>query len=93
MSVLKQNKIEEVKCDLHSSDGRFLWTIESQLELNDVRIQIKEKSLEDYYLIFNDNDGIQHRIEINKSGQLSNWPQGFYDTWEWQMYRLSKGEW
>lgn len=89
MSILKQNKFEDDKCDLYNSEGEFLWIIESQSELNDIRIQIKEKSLDGYYLIFEDQDEIKHKIEINKSGQLSNWPRGFYDTWEWQLYRLS----
>lgn len=43
--TIKVNKIIEEKALLYDPNGKYVGCIESGLELNDVRIQIKKKEL------------------------------------------------
>ena len=71
---VKINKIKEPVCSLFNSKDEKIGDIKSFLQLQDIRVQILEKNLEGYYLIFN-----KQVIKINKDGLLSSWPINFYD--------------
>ncbi len=77
MIVIK--RIREPRTQLFCSAGN----ITNQLQLNDVRLQIKEQQLEGYYIKYKDIT-----IRINKYGELSEWPAGFYDKATKQLNEL-----
>lgn len=88
MNKIKNNYISEVTSFLYNPDGELLFTINSNLKLNDVRIQIKEQKLEGYYLKYKKDEGDLYKISINPNGQLSSWPEGFYDLFDKQLDKL-----
>ena len=82
MSV-KIEKIEEARCFLHGPDNILIGEINTNLELNHVRIQIKDQKLEGYYVIWE-----HYKLIISPEGRLHNWPNGFYDTMDTQLDAL-----
>lgn len=70
---IKVNKHIEPTCLLYDADNNYVGTINSELELLDVRCQIKENQIPGYYLMYSS------KINIDKNGNLSNAPDGFYD--------------
>ena len=81
--MIRKNKIKDKSCELLGPNNTRLWTIESQLEFNDVRIQIKEQSLSGYQVLFEGQ-----RYEIDSNGRLPIWPKGLFDTASNQMRAL-----
>jgi len=81
---IKINKITEPVCNLYSPSEKYLGKIRSYLQLNDVRIQIMNLKLDGYYVVW-DND---YKISIDKYGNMSEWPKGFYDLGENQLWIL-----
>ncbi len=56
----------------------------NELELNDLRIQVMNEQIEGYWVKFDDR-----RIDIMKDGSLSDWPKGFFDLFEKQLFTLA----
>lgn len=82
--MIKIKCIREEPCFLFTR-GILLGKIESYLSLNDIRLQIVEKKLEGYYIVFRGE-----KIHINKSGSLEKWPKGLFDTLDKQLMQLFK---
>lgn len=80
--MIKVNRIYEDGSVLMYGD-EIVGIITSHLELNDVRLQIKQSGADGYYIIWNN---IQ--INIDKYGRLDHWPVGFYDIMDEQLYKL-----
>lgn len=76
-------KIKDKPCDLYSPDDTFLGQIKTILELEDIKIQIKRKSLVGYYVIF-----YNQRIDITPDGKMTHWPVGFFEIFDDQMREL-----
>ena len=79
---LQINEIEETPVDLYYKD-RFIGVIKSHLSFDNIRVQIKKQQLVGCYVMFNNI-----RIDINKDGRCDDWPKGFFDTFENQLYEL-----
>lgn len=94
--MIKINKIEETYCHLFHEGKKgsknIIGVIGSLFELNDVRIQIKNKGLKGYYIIWCDEKYTSqtHRIDIYSNGGLSDWPEGFYDLIDKQVDKLTQ---
>jgi len=81
---IRVNKIIEHTSKLYDPNGKFIGEITSHLELNDIRIQIKENKVDGYYIMWKDD----YRIFIDKYGRLDEWPKGFYDLFDDQLDAL-----
>ena len=80
--MVKINEIKETTAKLYK-DKELVGEITSYLQLQDIRIQIKEAKAEGYFIDWND-----HRINIDKNGLLSDWPLGFFDIVDDQLDTL-----
>lgn len=80
---IKIREIKEIISELYNPEDKFLGIINSDKQLNDIRIQIAEKGLNGYYIKWRDN-----KIFIYKDGNLSSWPYGFYDLMGNQLITL-----
>ena len=76
-------EIKESECQLINPSGAVIGIIKSQLQLNDVRLQIARKNLKGYSINWQD-----HKISINEYGVLNNWPLGFFHIEEKQLGEL-----
>lgn len=59
---------------LYSPSGEDLGTIENELQLYDVQIQICREDVAGYYIIWKDQ-----KISINPNGDFSAWPENWCD--------------
>lgn len=84
---INKNIKDSVAYLLHNSIE--IGTISTELELNDVRLQIARQKLNGYYIIFCNGDGLQE-ISIRPDGSLSSWPDGFFDIKQKQLRELVK---
>lgn len=73
MIVIKE--VEDDTAELFGPGDTLIGTIDTNLQLLDIRVQIKEQKLSGYYIIWRNN-----RLDIDKYGSVSNWPVGFFDT-------------
>lgn len=78
--------IKDIPCDLYNEQGEHIGAITTELQLYDVRLQIKEKALTGYYIIFQNK-----RILINKDGSIDYWPDGFFDKLQNKLDKLLFG--
>ncbi len=78
--MIEIKDIQEIACQLYDPEGNLIGVIDTELQLNDVRLQIKTQSLEGYYCLFNSLNGGQYRIDFDKNGRVDFWPDGFFDT-------------
>jgi predicted ATPase len=85
---IKINKIIEPKCTLYHPDGTVIGEISSMLEFNDIRIQIMKNKVFGYYVIWEDK-----QINIDKYGNVDEWPKGFYDLIDEQLDNLCSFLW
>jgi predicted ATPase len=83
MKEIKINKVEEPTCSLYDPDSNHIGEINSTLELNDVRIQIKNNGVSGYYIMWKGSP-----IRIDRRGNLEAWPKGFYDIIDDQLMEL-----
>jgi hypothetical protein len=67
-------EIKESECQLINPSGAVIGIIKSELQLNDVRLQITKKNLKGYSINWQD-----HKIPINQDGVLDHWPDGLFD--------------
>ena len=74
--MISYKKIEPQLVNVYDEDG-FFATV-NELELYDIRVQIKNEEVKGFYILF-PVDGVMNRIDINIKGQLSDWPKGFFD--------------
>jgi len=81
--MIRKNNIKDKPCELYNPDGKWMWRINSELEFNDVRIQIKNQKLTGYYVYFK---GQRH--EIDSDGRLITRQVGLFDTASNQMRAL-----
>jgi hypothetical protein len=75
------NKIEPQTVEVWNKDGFFARV--NQYEFNDIRIQIKNNKVEEFYIFF-DNQ----KFYINKDGRVANWPIGLFDLFADQLTEL-----
>lgn len=68
------HRISEPITSLYNPHGDLIGYITNSLELNDIRIQIKEQQLSGYFVKY-----LYHEIDIDKDGGVDFWPSGFYD--------------
>ena len=66
-------KIEPQKVELYNPDGVLLGSF-NQYETLDIRVQIKQKKLKGYYIVFNGD-----KIRIDRNGNLESYPDGLFD--------------
>ncbi len=76
--IIKENKVT-----VYKPDGKKLITTDNVLIFNDIRLQIKQKGLSGYYIIFEDK-----KYEINTNGMILSWPNGLFDTETHQLTKL-----
>ncbi len=80
--------IQERKAAVYNPEGVFLGCVTNELEMMDVRLQIKRLGLSGYYFDAQDSDGEYHKIEIYSNGVLSEYPKGFFDMGEKMLTEL-----
>ena len=66
------NEIKEKPAKVFHNDT-FLGTIDTQYQLNDIRLQVSKNKIEGIYFLFLREDGVEERIDCNKNGQLDAW--------------------
>jgi hypothetical protein len=81
--MIKINNIKEPICNLYDSNNNFIGHITSNVQLNDIRIQIKKAKIKGYYIIWN-----KKQMLIASNGGLDWWPKGFYDLIDTQTKEL-----
>ena len=87
--MIKNNDIKEEICFLYDNNDNFLFQIDSNLKLNDVRIQIKDQKLDGYYVEYQEEGKYCNTtIYISPEGRLNHWPEGFYRLFDEQLDRL-----
>lgn len=74
-----ENKINIVRhqfetVDLYSPVGELIGTLNNDIEVTHIQLQIAQQGLEGYYLIWKDK-----KITLNRRGELDQWPVGMYD--------------
>ena len=77
------NNFQEDPAILYSPKGVKVGTIYNSDALVSVRAQIKEQQAEGYYLKYNDDV-----INIDKNGNLSKYPKGFFESFGDNMAKL-----
>lgn len=77
------DNFQEEPALLYSPKGINVGTIYNSDALASVRAQIKEKQAEGYYLKYNDDV-----IDIDKNGNLSKYPEGFFESFGDNMAKL-----
>lgn len=65
------NKIEVPSAEIFYNDESI--GVLNEYELNDLRIQIKNKGLKGFFIMHNDG----HKEPINEQGRISLWPEQF----------------
>lgn len=73
--MVRINKIEDVSVELYSPDNKLIGTIENILQFLDVRVQIMEQKLDNYYIKIGNEE-----YEIDSNGRVINYPKGLFDT-------------
>jgi len=73
MSLIQIPNIEPCTCEFWF-ENILIGIIKNEYQLNDVRIQVKQKQLQGYYFMFKN-----HKIDIQLDGDLSEWPDEFFD--------------
>jgi hypothetical protein len=71
---IKINRFEYEPVKLYNPQERIIGLILNEVELHDIRIQIKEKKLKGYFLYWK---GM--KIRIDHEGGIEHWPNGFFD--------------
>lgn len=70
---------------LYSPSGEDLGTIENELQLYDVQIQICREDVAGYYIIWKNQ-----KISINPNGDFSAWPENWCDQSQGAYVELTK---
>jgi len=84
------NTFTELKIELYNPDNELIGLITSELQLNDVRLQIKRQKLQDYVLVYKYND-VTYDTWIYEDGQLDgSQPDGLFDMHNKQLKELNK---
>jgi predicted ATPase len=83
MDPIQIPEIKDSICHLYNPQGEYIGVITSELQLDNVRIQIAEKRLYGYYIEWYDK-----KITIDAKGNLSDWPHGFYSILTDQLSQL-----
>jgi hypothetical protein len=84
--MIEVKKISIPYVDLYDPSGTHLGQL-NEYEFTDVRVQIKEKKISGYYIIFN-----KRKIMIGKNGGLEEWPDGLFDQLEKLYLSLLSGK-
>jgi len=73
-----------------NGNKNIIGIIDNILQLNDVRLQIKEENATGYYILWCDEKYTNqtHRLEIHHDGNVSSWPEGFFDLLDKQLEKL-----
>ena len=79
--IINNNILQEV-VQLYDNKDNFIGNIENELAFNDVRIQIKNKKLSGYYIVFENE-----KYEIDMYGALKECPN-IYETHTNQLCEL-----
>lgn len=87
--MIKINDIVDMPVEVYYN-GECVGVINTQYQLNDIRLQVKSQNLSGVYFHFLRPDGVVDRIDCYSDGNLSRWPKGFFDLIENQLYKLIK---
>ena len=85
ISVNHDIKIPSSYGTLYSPSGESLGTIQNELQLFDVQIQICRENAEGYYIVW-----WGERIDIKPNGEFSSWPNGWCDQSQGAFVELTK---
>ena len=69
--------IKDEYCSIYKPNGELLIHTNDLLIFDDIRLQISEKQINGYYVIFHDE-----KIAIDRNGTLEKWPNGLFDKHE-----------
>lgn len=69
-------------------EGELLGVIDTQEQLNSLRLAVKYHKIENVYLIHKGSHDNICRVDIYKDGSPAFWPQDFFDTIEKQLSQL-----
>lgn len=69
--------IKDEYCSIYKPNGELLIHTNDLLIFEDIRLQISEKQMNGYYVIFHDE-----KITIDRNGTLEKWPNGLFDKHE-----------
>lgn len=72
--IIQIKEFKEPICKLFNPKSELIGIIKSELQLTDIRVQIKELKLNGYFIHWKDEI-----IMIDSDGRLNDWPDGFYD--------------
>ena len=69
--------IKDEYCSIYKPNAELLIHTNDLLIFDDIRLQISEKQMNGYYVIFHDE-----KIAIDRNGTLEKWPNGLFDKHE-----------
>ena len=69
--------IKDEYCSIYKPNGELLIHTNDLLIFEDIRLQISEKQMNGYYVIFHNE-----KIAIDRNGILEKWPNGLFDKHE-----------
>lgn len=75
MREIEIRDIQDEPAMLYNPEGTLIGAVETELQLNDVLIQIRSQSRRGYYLTFRDR-----RLDIGEDGRVKQVPSGFFNT-------------
>lgn len=87
--MIKINNVVDMTVEVYHND-KLIGAIDTQYQLNDIRLQVKRQKLSGVYFIFVRSNDDVIRIDCDSNGNLSKWPKGFFDVIEKQLYELVK---
>lgn len=87
--MLKINNVVDTTVAVYHNN-KLIGTIDTQYQLNDIRLQVKNQKLSGVYFLFVRPDDVVERIDCDSNGNLSKWPKGFFDVIEKQLCELVK---
>lgn len=67
---------EDKYCDVYKPNGELLIHTNNMLTFTDIRVQIKQKQLNGYYIVFENK-----RYEIKSNGRIEHWPNGLFSVY------------
>ena len=70
---------------LYSPSGEAIGTIDNELQLFDIQIQICREDAVGYYILWKDE-----KIDIKPNGEFSSWPQNWCDQSQCAFVELTK---
>jgi predicted ATPase len=69
-------------------NDKLIGEINTEYQLNRIRLRVAKQELHKVHFLFDDENGVTHRIDCHPTGHLNHWPKGFFDLTQNQLFEL-----